>query len=204
MEENNFKSSEYWKNRYNSGGNSGAGSYNNLAIFKSEIINKFIEENNISNAIEFGCGDGNQLKLLNSINYIGLDVSEKAIEMCQNIFKDDDKKTFKKLDLYNNEKADLSLSLDVIFHLVEDDVYQNYMKNLFKSSNKYVIVYSSNDEKKKHSSPHVKHRKFTDWVEKNRKDFTLVKFIPNKYPFDGDGDNTSFADFYIYKKKDTE
>lgn len=32
-------STDYWKNRYLEGGNSGAGSYNNLAQFKAEVIN---------------------------------------------------------------------------------------------------------------------------------------------------------------------
>ncbi len=36
-------SGEYWEERYKVGGNSGAGSYNNLAKFKGEIINNFIE-----------------------------------------------------------------------------------------------------------------------------------------------------------------
>lgn len=37
-----FNSKNYWENRYKSGGNSGAGSYSNLAEFKAEIINEFV------------------------------------------------------------------------------------------------------------------------------------------------------------------
>lgn len=196
-----FKNStQYWEERYNNGGNSGAGSYNNLAEFKTRIINNFIEENNISNIIEFGCGDGNQLKGITDVNYLGFDVSDKAINICKELFKDDNKKDFKHIDSYNNEKSILTMSIDVIFHLVETSVYIDYMKKLFEASEKYVIIYSSNKDENS-TSHHVKHRKFTDWIGVNRKDFILIKFIPNKYPFNGNGDSTSFADFYIYEKR---
>ena len=44
-------SQEYWRNRYKRGGNSGAGSYNNLAEFKGEIINEFVSKNNVKTVI---------------------------------------------------------------------------------------------------------------------------------------------------------
>ena len=65
-----FKSSKYWNERYKHGGNSGDGSYGHLAEYKAEIINDFIEENQIHNIIEFGSGDGNQLKYMLSLIHI--------------------------------------------------------------------------------------------------------------------------------------
>lgn len=44
------------------GGTSGAGSYGVLAEFKAEVINSLLLEHSILTAIEFGCGDGSQLK----------------------------------------------------------------------------------------------------------------------------------------------
>ncbi len=197
---NNFNSVEYWENRYKTNGNSGAGSYNRLAEFKAEIINDFVKKNNIETIIEFGCGDGNQLSLFNFKNYIGFDVSETVLNLCKNKFKDDNTKIFKHTTEFKNEKADLVLSLDVIYHLIEDEVFELYMDNIFKASNKFVIIYSSN--KNQEWCTHVRHRKFTDWIDKNQKQWKLYKFIPNKYPFDKDDQaNTSFADFYIFKKK---
>lgn len=195
-------SGEYWEERYKVGGNSGAGSYNNLAKFKGEIINNFIENKKIATVIEFGSGDGNQLKYLKTQSYIGYDVSEKAVQLCTEMYKNDDTKGFKLMNLYSNEKAELTMSLDVIYHLIEDQTYLNYMNTLFEASNKYVIIYSSNTNENRSSAVHVKHRKFTDWIDKNRLDFTLLEHIPNKYPFNGDGKKTSFADFFIYQKLD--
>lgn len=193
-------SGEYWKERYRLGGNSGAGSYNNLAEFRGEIINRLIKRKSINSVIEFGCGDGNQLKYLKSKSYLGFDISKEAIQLCENIFKNDDTKSFKLMDSYDNEKAELTMSLDVIYHLIEEQSYHNYMITLFESSNQYVTIYSSNTDENKSSVVHVKHRKFTDWVEKNQKEFRLLEHIPNKYPPNANVKKTSFADFYIYEK----
>jgi SAM-dependent methyltransferase len=193
-------SGEYWEKRYKLGGNSGAGSYNNLAEFKGEIINRFLENKKIESVIEFGCGDGNQLKHFKPKKYLGYDISEKAVIICTEMYKNDSTKSFKSMNNYNNEIAELTMSLDVIYHLIEDYNFTNYMNTLFQASSRYVIVYSSNTNENKSNAPHVKHRRFTEWVEKNQKSFYLSEHIPNKYPFDGDGSRTSMADFFIYNR----
>jgi hypothetical protein len=195
-------SKEYWEKRYSSGGNSGSGSYNNLALFKSSIINNFVSKNNISTVIEWGSGDCNQLSLANYSSYIGFDVSKSAIQICQSKFKNDKTKTFINMNdnFTNDKKADLSISLDVIYHLLEDNVFSLYMQNLFNSSKKYVCIYSSNVNKK--WSEHVRHRKFTDWIDKYlSNEWKIKEYIPNKYSFDiKHQDSTSFSDFFFYEK----
>lgn len=195
-------SGEYWEERYKTGGNSGAGSYNHFAEFKGEIINTFISENSIETVIEFGCGDGNQLKYFLFPSYIGYDVSQSVITICTDMFKHDPSKQFRVMNSFGEERADLTLSLDVIFHLIEEEVYLDYMNKLFFSSNKFVIIYSSNsgEDENPPVAPHIKHRRFTDWVDSYAPDFKLIKHIPNKYPFDGDGLRTTFSDFYIFQK----
>lgn len=201
-----FSSSDYWEKRYVSGRDSGAGSYGRLAKYKADILNKFVENNDVKSVIEFGSGDGAQLKLAKYPRYLGLDVSKESISMCLKIFKKDKNKSFMYFssDHYDDTArfvtADLTMSLDVIYHLVEDEVFNKYMSDLFNASNKYVIVYASN-KKDKGTAQHVKHREFTKWVKKNRKDFKLVEKLDNPYPFNGeDPQNTSFADFYIFRK----
>jgi len=193
---------EYWQQRYESGGNSGAGSYNELAEFKANVLNCFVKDNTIDTVLEYGCGDGNQLKLAKYPSYIGFDVSQKAISRCTSIFAENRTKTFRLLRKYNGEIAQLTLSLDVIYHLIEDEVFSDYMERLFTSSSRFVIIYSSNcDGEQYKKAPHVKHRKFTDWVEINQPKWELFQHIPNKYPYVKDDDNEgSFADFYIYHR----
>jgi hypothetical protein len=192
-------SGQYWIDRYESGGNSGAGSYNELAEFKAAILNGFVENNNITTVIEYGCGDGNQLKLGNYPSYIGFDVSPRAISLCKDAFFMDKSKTFKLMSEYAGERAQLTLSLDVIYHLVEDNVFADYMERLFDSSTEFVIIYSSNTDENQLLTPdHITHRKFTNWIERERAQWRLLQYIPNKYPYLGDNTMGSFSDFYIY------
>ncbi len=200
--ENAFSGSEnYWIERYESGGNSGAGSYNELSHFKADVINNFTLKKNIETVIEYGCGDGNQLKLATYGSYIGFDVSQKSIFICKKIFENDDTKKFELIKNYNGETAQLALSLDVIYHLTEDQVFVDYMNRLFESAEVYVIIYSSNtDLQEFDQSMHVKHRKFTDWVQENKMNWNLEQYTPNKYPPVENENTGSSSDFYIYKK----
>ena len=161
-------SAAYWENRYSEGANSGAGSYDLLAGFKAEVLNGFIAKHQLQTVIEFGCGDGNQLTIANYPSYLGFDVSSTAIRTCKALFESDDTKSFRLVSEYDGDVADVALSLDVIYHLVEDDAFESYMEMLFKSSSKYVIIYSSNFESKPgDTSSHVRHREFTKWIKKN-------------------------------------
>lgn len=198
------KSSDYWEQRYLSDGNSGAGSYGRLAEFKAVEINKFVEENEIATVIEFGSGDGNQLTLAKYPQYLGLDVSATAIKLCKEKFKKDRTKSFSISADVKDAKAELSLSLDVIYHLVEDGIYSDYMTTLFNSSQRYVCIYASNyTSESAQVAEHVRHREFTSWIHQNASDFELISEIKNPYPYDAnDPHNTSFSDLFFFKKRD--
>ncbi|MDJ0556882.1 MAG: glycosyltransferase [Microcoleaceae cyanobacterium MO_207.B10] len=198
-------SAQYWENRYVYGGNSGVGSYGHIAEFKANIINDFVAQNQVKTVIEFGCGDGNQLIYAQYPQYIGVDVSQKAVEICREKFKNDSSKKF---ILYeqncfgNQEKitADLGLSLDVIFHLIEDEIFYLYMNNLFNSAKKFVIIYSSDYEEEKTDAQHVRHRNFSNYISQTFKNWEFVRKIPNQYPVSEYKERGSFCDFYIYQK----
>ena len=74
------------------------------------------------------------------------------------------------------------------------------MNNLFGSSYKFVCIYSSNN--KTGGGMHVRHRKFTDWIDKYMSNqWKLIEYIPNKYHFNQkNSKETSFSDFYFYEK----
>lgn len=201
-------SGAYWEERYAQGGTSGAGSYGELAQFKSDILNAFVSKHQIQSIIEFGCGDGNQLATAQYPTYIGLDVSKTAIQLCKARYAHDQTKSF---FLYDSEhfldnlsvfKADLAVSLDVLYHLIEDKIFQLYLQHLFAAAERYVIIYSSNQPHNPQLfGPHVRHREFTKWVEKYHPGWKLVEHIPNKFPVSENLVTGSFADFYIYQKK---
>lgn len=190
----------YWQERYATGGNSGVGSYATLAAFKADTLNAFVDRHGIASVLEFGCGDGNQLRSAQYPSYIGLDVAASAVDQCIEMFADDETKSFflydpvRFVDRTHTFTSDLSLSLDVIFHLVEDDVFDRYMTLLFDSAGRFVCVYSSNDELPD-AWPHVRHRRFMDWVETRRPDWLLVETVENPYK---DLETGAVSDFYFF------
>lgn len=98
------------------------------------------------------------------------------------------------------EKADMAISMDVIYHLIEENVFEDYMYNLFNSASKYVCIYARNENRR--TAMHIKFRKFSTYIEEKFPDWTLEKYIKNRYPYDEkDPDNTSPSDFYLYKLK---
>jgi len=194
-------SANYWEKRYRTGGNSGPGSYAHLAEFKAEVLNKFVRKHEVLSVIEFGCGDGNQLTLAQYPDYFGYDVSARAIEICRSKFSNDPRKQFGLVSIYDNRLADLSLSLDVIFHLVEDAVFHDYMLRLFAASNRFVGIYSSNTEDSNQSqAPHVKHRMFSNWIAENASGWSLLEHVPNRFPDNGNNRTTSFSEFFFYER----
>jgi hypothetical protein len=195
-------SKKYWEMRYAVGGTSGVGSYGKFAEFKAEIINSFVSNNGIDSVIELGCGDGNQLRLFNIPHYVGLDISRTAIELCLNRFEKDETKSFFAYDPDHfgvsspKPKAELALSLDVIYHLVEDNIFELYMRHLFSSSDKFVIIYSTDtDTNSILQASHVKNRRFSKWVEDNFPDWRLAERITNRFP------DEKAPDFFIYERK---
>lgn len=197
-----FNSSTYWEKRYHAGGNSGDGSYGHLATFKSKIINSIINQHNIKSVVDYGVGDGNQCELIDTqnIQYYGIDVSPTAIQLCVNRKLKD--KQFMLVEEYKNKniQCELSISCDVIYHLIEDDVFEEYMQNLFDFSIKYVIIYSRNENV--NHAKHVKFRKFSNYIESNIK-ANLIDHILNPYPqtiLGSNNKNTSPSDFFVYEK----
>lgn len=199
-------SSGYWESRYAGGGHSGVGSQGRLAEFKANVLNEFVRQQAIASIIEFGCGDGQQLALADYPRYTGLDVSTTVLRHCIERFADDSTKSFFLYDPFcfqDNEhrfSAELALSIDVIYHLVEDEVYERYMTHLFTSATRHVIIYSSNAER--HDTPaHVRHRCITDWISQHVRDFQLKDSIANAFPYDTrNPTETSPADFFFFER----
>ncbi|WP_408643004.1 class I SAM-dependent methyltransferase [Lacrimispora saccharolytica] len=82
-----------------------------------------------------GCGDGNQLSQIKYKRYVGVDVSQTIIEQNRVKFKDDNSKqlfcALTERALYIDNRYELAISMDVIFHLLEESVFEKYMEGLF-------------------------------------------------------------------------
>lgn len=194
---------DYWTTRYEDNGTSGAGSYGKLAEFKAKTINEFITSKNIEGIIDFGCGDGNQASKFSVKRYTGLDIASTAIALCRTKFQDDPTKKFLSLTEFCTKRfqEDLTISLDVIFHITSDENFTQYMEILFSSSTRFCIIYSSNCKDLDTNSAHVKGRKFTDWIEKKKPNWSLITIVKNEFPYSiiKNSRESSFSDFYIYE-----
>ena len=195
-----FHSSRYWEDRYREKGNSGAGSYGVFAEYKAEIINQFVAEYGIRSVIELGCGDGNQASMLNIGKYLGVDVSKTAVARCKDLFRGDASRSFVHLPNLKDQSADLTMSLDVIYHLIEDEVFHSHMALLFERAEQYVMIYSTNVDQDQGLGQHVRHRKFSDWVEANASDFQSFKIIENNIDRSLFAEGDLPASFYIYRR----
>ena len=196
------QSTKYWNDRYSLGGNSGAGSYGRLAHFKADVLNEFVAEHGVRSVIEFGSGDGAQLELARYPQYTGIDVSQSAIDLCTRKFARDRTKRFHHSSYLDSETivADLGMSLDVIYHLVEDEIFDVYMSRLVTSAERYICIYSSNYYGVA-PEPHIRHRCFTDWLARRAPQWRLLRKIPNPYPADpARPQDTSWADFYFFER----
>lgn len=198
----------YWEQRYRAGGSSGAGSCGAAARYKAGVINDLIARHEITSILELGCGDGVQVALGDYPPYVGLDVSPSIIRACGERFSGDCTKSFFLYEPYcfNDRSgvftADAALSLDVIFHLVEDPVFTLYMTHLFGSARRFVIIYSSDYSSETHDiklQRHVRHRRFSSWVEAHMPEWELTERIPTTPP-PGQPSCTS-VDFFVYSRR---
>ena len=129
-------------------------------------------------------------------------MSRSAVRLCKGRFADDPTKSF---FLYDGDcfadraglfTAELAISLDVIYHLVEDQVFETYMAQLLAAGRRYVVVYSTNSVVGK-TAPHVRHRRFSSWVEDNCPQWRLIQVT------DGPNAGPGRADFFVYERRGT-
>ena len=186
----------YWERRYRRGGNSGAGSSGELARYKARVVNEIVQNEGLSSVLDLGCGDGQQLQLAQYPTYVGLDISPSVIERCRRLFADDSSKTFV---VYSPDtfapahfQADMALSMEVLFHLTEEAVYQTYMQHLFAAARRFVVIFSSDETDETGGVfPHFKPRKFTPDVPPGWK--LRTRLINPHRAF-------SVSDFFIFER----
>jgi hypothetical protein len=198
-----FHSAEYWARRYEAGGTSGAGSAGALAAYKAEHVNGLVARLGIGSVIEFGSGDGNQAALFDFPGYTGVDVVPGVVEAARRRFADRPSWRFLTADDYAAAPvtAELAMSLDVIYHLVEDAVFEAYMRTLAAAAGRYLLVYAS-DHDAETPSRHVRHRAYSRWLAAEAAALEPVETWANPHAWTegADPEATSFAFFRLYAR----
>ena len=150
-----FVAVDYWNERYRSGKGSGQGSLGPAGLWKAKHVNELV----VGSVLDLGCGDGQQAALFSFDDYLGVDASREALKLAAGNCPT---REFRLLEGVV-EPRDTHLSLDVIYHLVNDKDYNAYMSMLFAAKQR-VIVYSSDFNQ--YGAKHVRHRRFSDDIPK--------------------------------------
>lgn len=201
-----FNSNAFWEYHYQNGGTSGCGSQGQLAEWKAEILNNFVEEYGIRSIIELGCGDGAQLSLYKFYEYVGLDVSPLAVDMCRKKFASDRSKTFGNYRCDGTDElpmADMTLSVDVLAHITDREMLYNYLIDMFSHAGNWVVFYAWDHEigTGEYFPEFYQPMKFTDIIADMFSEWILYDVMKNKYPATKPEDETgSHSDFYIYRR----
>jgi hypothetical protein len=150
---------DYWDSRYSSGGDSGYGSYDGQLTKKLHWLDNL----SVHSIFEIGCGDfnfgSNLLKQYPSASYTGYDISDYII--------DKNKRDYPYHEWIKRgpfPDVDLTLCIDVLFHVLDDNEYSTLLINLHQQLRfgKYLAVtaYEYDTPKNQEYDKHIKHRKF--------------------------------------------
>lgn len=188
----------YWEQTYRSGETSGRGSYGVLAEFKAEIVNGLIQQEGITSVIEFGCGDGNQLQYMNYKEYLGVDVAASSVRLCASKFATDSSKSFMLYTpgLWINRgflMADLTVCLDVLYHITDETDFRNTLYDILHSSKEWVVLYTRLKENGNPGVDTIQDRNLFHYLF-DYPDFKVQEIIPQRYP------DQSSADFVILRR----
>ena len=191
----------YWEERYKRKGTSGLGSYGKLAEFKAEVVNRIVREHGITTVVEYGCGDGNNLRYMEYRSYVGLDVAPTAVETCRAAFKDDPTKSFAVYEPAHSADppavGDLVVCLDVLYHIIPDEDFHATLRDVFASARHYVVLFTSIDAFEREPylpGSHVRHRD-TLALLRQFPEFEIENIVEQKYP------EISSAHFVILRRK---
>lgn len=166
-----MSNASYWEMRYRRGGTSGAGSRGEEAFHKAEVVNQVIDEYRVKSVLDLGCGDGLVASLIQVHTYTGYDPSPTALQMAK------DRMPHRRFvrGVPIGEKFDLILSMDVMFHLVTDEDYREYLALLFSGMSKKVFVYGTDHHQRGLS--HVLHRAWTNDIPKE----WAIREVPTEF-----------------------
>ncbi|KAB0590723.1 class I SAM-dependent methyltransferase [Campylobacter lari subsp. concheus] len=203
---------DFWNQRHEklglySGGDKGISDYENFEFYIHrlsmilKLISKYYIGKKLLEVLDAGCGKGFFSNGIFSSGYIvnGIDSSASAISFCKEnypeiFFKQDN------LDKFILDKAfDVIICIDVMFHIVEDSLWENSVKNLaYHAKNNSIIIisdYIDATDSEKAIGEKIKYIKY-----RNKKKYSEILepfgfFLKNTVPYDILSNKNSFMVF---------
>jgi len=193
-----WDSVRYWDGRYRAGRSSGRGSEGQIAIAKAAYVNQVVEREKITSIIDWGVGDGTVLShITDEISYTGVDISPTILTRLRRRFGFRGEFLLADIAALRHLSADMALSMDVMFHLVNDEDYERYLARLFGSADRFVLICSTDFDDEGRSARHVRHRHWTSEVRTRFPRWLLDEVGPWAGGFD---DRSAF---YLYRRAST-
>lgn len=137
-----MKELSYWDQHYGEGGISGEGSIGDYRNWKWQIIKKYTDNSeNLGSVIDVGCGDISFWQGKTCQDYLGIDISKTIVE------KNQAKRpewTFvcDSADVHKDIKADYVFCFDILFHIMDDNMYEKILKNIISYSRNMIFIYT--------------------------------------------------------------
>jgi len=170
----------WWEHRYAKGGDSGPGSTGDMGRFKADTVNEFVAKHQIDSVFDVGCGDGEQVALLNVPCYVGYDPSSSALARAAKRLASDPTKAFTPQP--HGYKAELALSMDVLYHLENEAERKEFLDILFALATRFVMIYTTRDNSHD-GHHHIWHSSPPDgWIEKIDSPFVHCSFFVYAIP----------------------
>lgn len=99
--------------------------------------------------LDFGCGNGELARYVNPSKYVGIDINQNAIEICQKRFSDH---TFLYSEYFDSscEQFDTIAALAVVEHLKDPPSHFQQFRKILKPNGKVIITTPSPSFRKAH------------------------------------------------------
>lgn len=160
-------------------------------IFKRLIVNDLLKQKP-KNVLEVGCGIGYNIfflaKKFPKVNFVGIDISESAIQYCNNILYNSSIKNVKFFQK-NAKHLSLDLNFDITYTVLAleqmNKIKLDVMKNIIKITSKKIIFIEpfQNVNRNLFNYLHLKMNDYFDYDYKNLKELNLsIDEIVDDFP----------------------
>lgn len=156
---------DYWQARYRKGAGSGPGSEGDNATSKAARVHQALAACDGTSVVDLGCGDGQVAALLDVPTWLGVEVSDVALNLCIGATGRRDGWTWLLIDPDRPPNidlpGDLAVSFDIIFHL--DDAHLDWhLAQLFAPHRRRVLIRSTDYDEPRRG--HIHHHRWSDRI----------------------------------------
>jgi hypothetical protein len=165
-----------------------------LARHKADFVNKFIRANQVTDVVDYGCGDTRLLRQLRVPSVTGICLAAARLAACRGLAAANPGwRFYAGAEAPEDFCASMALSADMIGRLGTDAEFSAYMRALFRAGRNYVVINAEQSHPAWAASV-LNLRPFTDHVRRFFPSWRLAAHVPNPVP------HSRAADFFVYAR----